>query len=80
MARELIRTYGYHTICLRSDQEPAIMAMKEAVTREVQGAGINIQMSESPVDEHQSKGIIENAVREVQEQVRTMRLAFGEKI
>ena len=60
VAREIIRTYGYHTLCLRSDQEPAIVALKEAVKR-----GVNIQMSESPVDEHQANGVIENAVREV---------------
>ena len=52
------------------------MALKEAVKRETQGAGVDIQMSESPVDEHQANGVIENAVREVQEQVRTMRLAM----
>ena len=33
-------------------------------------------MSESPVDEHQSNGFIENAVREIEEQVRTERQAF----
>ncbi len=46
VARERIRTYGYNTICLRSDQETAIMALKEAVKREVQGAGVDRQMSE----------------------------------
>ena len=73
----LARTYGYARMVLASDQESSIVALKGAVKKEL--AGIDVQMKESPVDEHQSNSQIESAVQQVQDQVRTMRLAFENK-
>ena len=52
------------------------MALKDSVKRELSQVGVDVQMKESPVDEHESNGHVESAVRQVQEQVRTMRLAL----
>ena len=76
VAREIVCRYGLHSVCLKSDQEPAILALKEAVKSEVKGAGVDIHMPQSPVEEHQATGFIENAGRDIQEQVRTIRLAL----
>ena len=48
---------------LKSDQEPALIALKESLKRE---RDEDIVMEESPVGESASNGIIENAVRNVQ--------------
>ena len=68
---------GYNRIVLKSDGEPAIVALKAAVKRERRE---EIIMEESPVDEHQSNGEIENAVRQVQGMTRTIKSGLEEKI
>ena len=75
-----LRAVGYSEVIFKSDQEPAILALKAAVAKEWQG---NITMDpsavrneESPVGEHESNGAVENAVRRIQGQVRTLRNAL----
>ena len=88
MSRE-IRLAGYSTMVIKSDQEPSILALIEAVKREkgeaVEVTGkemkkrkgeLQIIAEESPVGEHQSNGEVENAIKSVQSQMRTMRLAL----
>jgi len=74
ITREL-RLAGYNRMVLKSDQEPSIKALLEAVKRE-QGEAVEIQPEESPVGEHQSNGDAENSIRTVQAQTRTMRAAL----
>ena len=64
---------GYKRIVLKSDQEPAIKTLKEAVKRAWDG---EIVMEESPVAEHQSNGRVERAVQTIQGMVRTFRDAL----
>ena len=47
--------------------------MKEAVKL---GSGLDIVMEESPVGEHQSNGMVEAAIKQVQGQIRTMKDAL----
>jgi hypothetical protein len=64
---------------LKSDQEPAIIALKTAAVKIVQGAtGKEIVMEESPVGDSQSNGLAENAVKEIKGIVRSMRWAYDE--
>ena len=58
---------------LKSDGEPAIISLKEAVKRESE---IDMVLEESPVGEHQANGDIEGAIRQVQGQFRTMKDAL----
>eukprot|EP00969_Alexandrium_andersonii_P117210 5183849-Alexandrium_andersonii.AAC.1 len=58
---------GHRTLVLNSDQEPSIMALKEAVQREC-GSQVEGTMEESPVGEHESKGMAERAVEEIEGQ------------
>jgi hypothetical protein len=88
MQRE-VRLSGYSRMILKSDQEPSILALLEAVKREkgeaieLTGKVMNkakeeLQMiaEESPVGEHPSNGEVENAIKSAQSQIRTMRLAL----
>ena len=56
---QLINRLGYRRVIIKSDQEPSIIALKEAVKRELE---MEVSFEESPVGEHQSNGAIENAV------------------
>ena len=67
---------GHQKICLKSDQESSISALKDAVKREV---SVDMQVEFSPVGDSQSNGEAERAVRTVQAQVRTMKSALDEK-
>ena len=63
----------------KSDQEPAILALKQAV-RETMRTVEFLMEKKSPVEEHRSNGTIEVTVREVQKHVRVMRSALEERI
>ena len=56
-----IRNLGYNKIIFKSDQEPAIKALKNKVKEEM--TDVEIIMEESPVGDHKSNGEIENAIR-----------------
>ena len=55
---------GLRRMAVKSDQEPAILALKQAVRESM--PTVEFVMEESPVDEHQSNGTIEVTVRETQ--------------
>ncbi len=59
--RRFVGQLGYKKAILKSDNEPAILSLKEAVRRET---SLEIVMEESFVGDHQANGIAENAVRE----------------
>ena len=50
----------------KSDQEPAILALKQPVRESM--PTVEFVMEESPVEEHQLNGTIEVTVREIQKQ------------
>ena len=54
---------------LKSDNESAIVALKEAVKAE---RAERIVLEASPAYDSQSNGVVENAVQQVQGQVRTL--------
>ena len=59
---------GHPELVLKSDGEPAIVALKQRVKQE---RPERIVLEESPVKESQSNGAIENAIKQVQGQIRT---------
>ena len=63
----------------KSDQEPAILALKQAV-RETMRTVEFLMEKKSPVEEHRSNGTIEVTVREVQKHVRVVGSALEERI
>ena len=58
------------TIQLKSDQEPSIVQLQTAIQQQRDTPIIPVN---SPVSESESNGRVENAVRRVQEKVRTLR-------
>ena len=72
-----LRSLGYKRVVLKSDGEPAIVALKEHAAKE---AGLEFVSEESPVGDHQANGLIENAIREVKRQIRVLRSVLEEKI
>ena len=64
---------GHKKMILKSDQEPAILELKELVKIERED---DIVLEESPVKESQSNGEVERAIQEVQGQVRTTKAAL----
>ena len=52
---------GLRRLVFKSDQEPAILVLKHAVRESM--PTVDFVMEESPVEEHQSNGTIEVAVR-----------------
>ena len=69
---------GFRRLVFKSDQEPAILALKQAVRESMHT--VEFVMEESPVEEHQSNGTIEVTVREIQKQVRVMKNALEERM
>ena len=62
---------------LKSDGEPSIVALKEAVKAE---RPERIVLEESPVSESKSNGAVENAVQQVHGQVRTIKDALESRL
>ena len=58
-----IESLGHSKVTLKSDQEPSIMSLKDAVKGEVR---IDIVLEESPEYESKSNGDIERAIQTVQ--------------
>ena len=67
---------GYKRIVLKSDQEPAILALKAEVKRT---SDIEIVPEMSPVGDSQSNGRAERAVRTMKGQFRTMKEALDSR-
>ena len=57
--KKMVERFGYLKIIMKSDTEPAILALKEAVRRE---NDVEIVMEEVPVGDHRANGLVENAV------------------
>ena len=74
---EEVETLGRQRLVLKSDQEPSIKALLQSVKREKHQ---DISFERSPVAEHQSNGVAERAVKTVQGQVRTMKMALEARI
>ena len=73
----IVAQLGHQEIVMKSDGEPAIVALKEAAKRE---RGERIVIESSPVKESRSNGAAEAAVQQVQGQVRTMKDALEARI
>ena len=72
-----IELLGYSELVLKSDGEPAITALKEAVKRE---RGERIVLEAPPVYESRANGVVENAIQQVQGQFRVIKDALESRI
>ena len=59
------------------DNEPAILALKEAVRRET---NVELIMEEAPVGDHQANGAVESTIKSVQGQFRVIKDALESRL
>ncbi len=74
--KEFIDDLGYTRIVIKSDQEPAIIALRNSVKR----LGIEVVPENSPAGEHQANGRAERAVQTIEMMVRTLKLNLEERL
>ena len=72
-----IRRMGLKKVTIKTDQEPALIALAEGVRNERKSETI---IEHSPVAESASNGMIEKAVQQVEEQIRVLKLALQNRI
>ena len=73
IVKRFIELLGYKNIMFRSDNEPAILALKDAVRKE---SDVEIILEEAPVGDHRANGLVENALKHVQGQFRVLKDAL----
>ena len=73
----ILHELGLPRVRLRSDQEPAIVALKEAVQAKWEKEAT---LEESPAYDSQANGAIEREVRTIKEQRHAMRLALEDRV
>ena len=61
---------GHKRLILKTDQEPAMVALQECVKA---ASNSEIILRNSPVGESQSNGVVEKAVRDIEDQIRTLK-------
>ena len=62
---------GFTEDFVRSDNEPAILALKESAATALKLTGMSVKMEESALYDSQSNGLAESAVKDVKDAVRT---------
>ncbi len=71
--KRMVKRLGCRRIIVRSDNEPAILALKEAVRGE---SDVEIVLEDTPVGDHRASGLAENAVKKAQGQFRVIKDAL----
>ena len=62
---------GFTEFLVRSDNEPAILALKESTATALKLAGVSVGIEESALYDSQSNRLAESAVRDARDAVRT---------
>ena len=64
LIREVLRS-AYANVLLKSDQEHAIVAVKDAAMIKLKAMGVNVSKEEAPQAESQSNGLVEETVKRI---------------
>ena len=62
---------GFTEVLVRSDNEPAILALKESAATALKLAGVSVKTGKSALYDSQSNGLAESAVKDAEDAVRT---------
>ena len=77
---EDLAEFGYRGVgvCIKSDQEPAILEVQRKVA-EIRSGAKTVPVN-SPAEDSKSNGLVENAIRRVQVMIRTLRSSLQAKL
>ena len=76
---ESLNRLGYPELIVRSDNEPAMLAFRDAVIRELKERfGVRAIAQAPPKYDSASAGMVGNAIKQVKEKVRTLVIATRE--
>ena len=70
--KEDIESMGIRRTIFKTDQEQAIVALRERIIESL-GKKVEVLEEESPVGDHQGNGEIENAIKELEKQIRVLK-------
>ena len=80
LVRDLLK-FGHHgELTLKTDQEPAIRALFESAVRSASRQVQQIVPEASSVGESQSNGLVEQAVQELEKQIRCLKLKLEDSL
>ena len=75
--KRIVEQLGYKRIIMKSDNEPAILLLKDLVRKETD---VEVVMEEVPVGDHAANGSVENGIKNVQGQFRVLRDALEARL
>ena len=75
---EFIKRTGYKRIILKSDQEPSIMALKDAANAMLPSVSITMELT--PVGESSSNAVIESQIRRTTALARVLKTCLESKV
>ena len=71
---------GFTEVPIRSDDEPANLALKEPAATALKLAGVNVKTQECALYDSESNGLAESAVKDAKDAVRTCLVGrFGQE-
>ena len=73
-----LRESGHKRLVFKSDNEPSLVAIKNAVASRL--PDVEIIQKNSPVGDHQANGMIEVSIRELKRQMRALRMSLESKL
>lgn len=71
LAAEVLNS-GHAEVELMSDQEPAILALRESVAAKVRAKGGRVRLTEAPLHDSRGNGLAESGIKEIKDQTRTL--------
>jgi len=76
-AARFVNKLGYKEVTLKSDTEPAMVALRGEIREKCQAEALE---EDAGVGDHQSNGLIENAIRNIRGVIRTLKLSVESNI
>ena len=77
---DFVKLLGYRKVHIKSDNEPAILAMKDELKKLLASEGVDVALEEVPVGDSQGNGAAEQAVGQMQGLSRTLLSALESRL
>ena len=76
LAAEVLNS-GHAEVEIMSDQEPAILALRESVAAKVRAKGGRVRLTDAPLHDPRGNGLAESGIKEIKDQTRALLAATG---